>query len=45
MKNLGQLYGFEIKTYVASPLIYLAISVLLIIIRKISYDRFQVTGR
>ena len=37
--------GHYITTYVASPLIYLAISVLLIIIGKISYDRFQVTGR
>jgi hypothetical protein len=37
--------GNYITTYVASPLIYLAISVLLIIIGKISYDRFQVTGR
>ncbi len=37
--------GHFVTTYVASPIIYLVLSVLLIIIGKVSYDRFQVTGR
>ena len=37
--------GHYVTTYVASPVIYILISVFLIVIGKIAYDRFQVTGR
>lgn len=37
--------GHYVTTYVASPVIYILISVLLIVIGKMAYDRFQVTGR
>ncbi len=37
--------GHYFTTYVASPIIYLVISALLILLGKIAYDRFQVTGR
>ncbi len=33
------------NAYVASPVIYALISMLLIVIGKIAYDRFQVIGR
>ncbi|MBO6214403.1 MAG: ABC transporter permease subunit [Lachnospiraceae bacterium] len=37
--------GSYISSYVASPVIYLIISVILIIAGKVAYDRFQVSGR
>ena len=37
--------GHYVTTYVASPVIYILISAFLIVIGKIAYDRFQVTGR
>ena len=37
--------GYFVTTYVASPVIYVVLSALLIVIGKVSYDRFQVTGR
>ena len=37
--------GHYVTTYVASPVIYILISVFLIVIGKIAYDRFQITGR
>lgn len=37
--------GHYVTTYVASPVIYILISTFLIVIGKIAYDRFQVTGR
>lgn len=43
-----RLVGFEghyVTAYVAAPVIYILISVFLIVIGKIAYDRFQVTGR
>ena len=43
--RLVGLGGHYVSTYAASPVIYVLISVLLIFIGKIAYDRFQVTGR
>lgn len=37
--------GHYVTAYVAAPVIYILISVFLIVIGKIAYDRFQVTGR
>ena len=37
--------GFYVSSFVASPILYVLISILLIIAGKIAYDRFQVTGR
>ena len=37
--------GHYVTTYVAAPVMYVLISVLMIFIGKIAYDRFQVTGR
>ena len=37
--------GPFVTNYVASPVIYVLLSVLLIMIGKVAYDRFQVTGR
>ena len=37
--------GHYVTTYVASPIIYVLISLVLIFIGKIAYDRFQVAGR
>ena len=37
--------GHYVSTYVAAPVMYVLISVLMIFIGKIAYDRFQVTGR
>lgn len=37
--------GHYVTTYVASPVIYVLISIIMILIGKIAYDRFQITGR
>ncbi len=43
--RLVGLGGHYVSPYVAAPVIYLLIAILLIAIGKIAYDRFQVTGR
>ena len=43
--RLVGLGGHYVTTYVAAPIIYVLIAVILIVIGKIAYDRFQVTGR
>lgn len=43
--RLVGLGGYYVTTYVASPIIYVLIAVILIFIGKTAYDRFQVTGR
>jgi hypothetical protein len=43
--RLVGLGGHYVTTYVAALIIYVLIAVILIVIGKVAYDRFQVTGR
>ena len=43
--RLVGLGGHYVTTYVAGPIIYVLIAIILIVIGKVAYDRFQVTGR